>query len=213
MSQYAVIKSIGCNSYMSNPLSYCIGDNMGQNFLHGSNSDIYGQYSRPCQQFMAEYCTENWDKFCEALSMDTTHTQPEMGNSQFCNNGGFNLTSGEQTIRNTALWKYLYQMYNGVLKAEPFDPLTANSPLIHSWESSDCGQMVPVYIVDPLTIDQDPVMDKLLARPYIAPDVLQNIYNTMLRQGTLSQLENTKLGQFYARFPPDQVKFSAPVRW
>lgn len=213
MSEYASIKSVGCNSYMANPLSYCVGDTMDQNFLHGSNADIYGQYSRPCQQFMAEYCSEGWDAFCEALSTDSTHTQPEMGTFQLGNGQGQNLTSGEQTIRNTAAWKYLYRMFNGTLKTEPFDPLTANSPTISHWESSNCGAMVPEYVVDPQTIDQDPVMNKLLERPYIAPDILQNIYNTMRREGTLPQLKNTKLGKFYARFPPDSVRFSAPQRW
>jgi hypothetical protein len=52
-------------------------------------------------------------------------------------------------------------------------------------------------MVDPKTIDSDPVMDKLLARPIIGINILTNIYNTMKRYGTLAQLKGTKLGNFY----------------
>ena len=55
----------------------------------------------------------------------------------------------------------------------------------------------PVYTVNPQTIDDDVVMDKLLAKPNIAPVLLINIYNTMKRRNTLSKLHGTKLGLFY----------------
>ena len=66
---------------------------------------------------------------------------------------------------------------------------------------SDCGGAcdagIPEYAVNPLTIDTDIVMNKILMNPTIATNILINIYNTMKRRGTLSGLKNTKLGNFY----------------
>ena len=57
---------------------------------------------------------------------------------------------------------------------------------------------MPIYAVDPSKIDADPVMDKILAKPAIAAEILVNIYNTMKREGTLKGLRGTNLGSFYA---------------
>ena len=37
--------------------------------------------------------------------------------------------------------------------------------------------MKPVYEVNPKTIDSDPLMNKILANPRIAMDILKNIYD------------------------------------
>ena len=92
-------------------------------------------------------------------------------------------------------------MGNGELRYEPFDPTVANSPMISYYVGKPCFEgcnLVPIYKVDPSTIDQDAVMDKVLQKPLIAIDILINIYNTMKREGTLHQLSGTKLGNFYS---------------
>jgi hypothetical protein len=111
------------------------------------------------------------------------------------------LNAGEILVRNTAARKYLQQMGNCQLEYQPFDPTVPQSPLISTWTGSSHGltdRCVPVYAVDPATIDKDPVMTKLLRKPEIGFDILVNIYNTMKRQGNLSSLHGTRLGQFYA---------------
>jgi hypothetical protein len=48
-------------------------------------------------------------------------------------------------------------------------------------------------------------MNKILENPRIAIDILKNIYMTMTHNGTISDLDNTNLGQFFnknkAHFP------------
>ena len=48
------------------------------------------------------------------------------------------------------------------------------------------------------TIDSDVIMDKILNKPIIALDILINIFNTMSREGTIGELQGTKLGKFYS---------------
>jgi hypothetical protein len=210
MNSYASIAQVGSNAHseVNNPLTYCMNNTMDQRFLHGGHADTYGQHSRPCQLFMSEYCAKKWDNFCEVASANKTTWLP---NSMDCSTGisargaGKRLTAGETLIRNTAARKYLIQMLNAHKKYMPFDPTVPTSPLISYWRSNadvtqaDCGSVaIPMFAVDPTTIDNDPVMDKLLLVPAIAPDILINIYNTMKRQGVLGRLKGTKLGKFYS---------------
>ena len=79
------------------------------------------------------------------------------------------MTAGEVLVHNTAARKYLVSMVGAHKKYEPFDPTVATSPLISYWVPSDncpmtLGKPVPIYAVDPSKIDQDPVMDRILAQ-------------------------------------------------
>jgi hypothetical protein len=200
---YKSISDFGSRDYspINNPLTYCIGNNMDQRFLHGGNADIYGNGSEQCQLFMADYCASEWDDFCEIESRNNSKSFP--AHIQGCIDIGESCggTAGESLIANTASRKYLVKMHYAHEKYEPFDPTVANSPMIRYWVS-DCGRYaVPEYAVDPENIDQDIVMDKILENPKIAMNILINIYNTMKRYGTLSKLRKTKLGQFYNLHP------------
>jgi hypothetical protein len=211
-NSYKSVSNIGSNAYspVNDPLTYCIGDNMDQRFLHGGNSYIYGQNSRPCQLFMSEYCAKNWDGFCEVASLNSSVVYPN--NFHGCETDADNFgkkTGGEMLIRNTASRKYLVRMNHAKLKYEPFDPTVPTSPLISYWEGDEFYQSqpgIPEYAVNPDTIDSDIVMDKILMKPSIAENILINIYNTMKRQGTLPMLKNTKLGRFYATHPYFKAK-------
>lgn len=206
-SSYAQICKFGANSYSpsTNPISYSIGSNMDQNFLHGSSSTIFTkQDSRNSQLFLSEYCAQGWDGFCEVASRNATKGLP----NQAENSNGFgmgncltqDLNSGDILIRNTASKKYLKGMGGCTKKTEQFDPTVASSPLISSWKpNQDNVSMVciPVYGVNPKEIDNDVVMDKILRKPSLAMDILINIYNNAKRDGTLIQLKGTKLGNFF----------------
>jgi len=211
---YADISKFGPNAYspVNNPLTYCLGDDMNQRFQHGaSNIDTYGQNSRPCQLYMAEYCSQGWDAVCEYASKNTNISYPNQ--AQNCGDASdvacYGLNAGEVLIHNTAARKYLIKMHNAHQKYEPFDPTVPNSPMISYWVSDNCSYGapgVPEYAVDPATIDDDLVMDKILRKPVIAMNILINIYNTMKRYGTLPQLQGTKLGQFYTMHPYFKAK-------
>ena len=169
---------------------------------------MYGPLSKNCQMFMSEYCATKWDSFCEAASNNPSSWIPN--SMQCCLLKGdvacSGLRAGDVLIRNTAARKYLIRMYGARKKYEPFDPNVPNSALISYWISEKgcpiqghCS--VPVYAVDPKTIDADPVMNKILDKPGIAPDILTNIYQTMKRMDTLKQLRGTRLGHFYSSNP------------
>ena len=202
---YSSISNFGSNakSPVNNPLTYCIMNNMDQRFLHGGHADTLGQHSKSCQLFLSEYCANKWDGFCELASKNTSIHYPN--NAQSCTNTGDtacrNMTAGESLIYNTAAVKYLIKMHNAHKKFEPFDPTVPTSPMISYWVSDNCAAGVPEYAVDPKVIDKDIVMNKILAKPIIALNILINIYNTMKRYGTLSKLKGTKLGAFYNSHP------------
>ena len=197
---YKSISKFGPNEYsdVNNPLTYCIGNNMDQRFIHGSMAPVNGNNSTECQLFMSDYCAVGWDGFCELESKNTSRSfpvQPPGGviDSSLCMG-----KAGDLLIANTAARKYLLKMHNATEKYQPFDPNVANSPMIRYWVSnsgSDSG--VPEYAVDPKKIDDDVLMDKILENPNIALHILINIYNTMKRHDTLFELKRTKLGKFY----------------
>jgi hypothetical protein len=207
-STYRPISNFGSNakSQVNNPLTYCMTTKLDQQFMHGGSADIFGAYSKNCQQYMGQYCAEKWDEFCEIASNDPNTNYPN--NIQQCGSIGDTackgMNAGEILIRNTAAKKYLTSMANCVKKQEPFDPNVASSPMISYWISDGCSYSnacIPVYEVDPSKIDSDIVMNKILNKPIIAIEILINIYNTMKRKGTLQQLKNTKLGRFYSQNP------------
>lgn len=202
-SNYRNIKEFGQNMNsldVDNPISYCLNWTIDQQFNHGGNSYIYGQYSKPCQSYLSDYCAEKWDGFCEVASKNT--------NISFPNNIEDNchqlsrMTAGDLLIRNTAAKKYLIEMSGDcVQRFEAFDPTVANSPMISYWGPSYCGGVcIPTYAVNPETIDDDVVMNKILDNPIIAIDILLNIYETMKKNGTLEKLIGTKLGKFYQAY-------------
>lgn len=209
---YAKIGQFGSSSSsLSNPLSYCAVSQLDSSFNH-TLGRLNGPDSGKCQAFMAGYCANKWDGVCEYMSHNQTRHYPNT--VQQCNSGGGScqggglgnaLSRGELLIRNTAQEKYMKAMpTNFERKYEPFDPTVADSPLIGKWvpTGNSCGSglcnageniYAPIYDVDPKTIDSDPVMQKLLANPKIAPDILLNIYNTNKNLGTLDKLQGTKL--------------------
>jgi hypothetical protein len=195
-------------SPVNNPLTYCINNTLDNKFLHGATGDTNiisgGQGCRQCQLFLSDYCAQGWDNYCELASQDLNTRYPsvmDIPNSGVLPqdyNKAICLTQGEVLIRNTASRKYLVKMNQGEERWEPFDPTVADSPLIRYWVPIDGPTpMNPVYAVDSKTIDDDEVMNKILQKPRIANDILKNIYLTMSRNGTINQLNDTKLGKFF----------------
>ena len=188
---------------IEDPLSYCLNWTIDQQFLHGGNSYIYGQHSKPCQAYLSDYCAEGWDGFCELASKNVNMSYPNQLDHK--KNATFGMTAGDILIKNTAIKKYMSHMSDTCnQKYEAFDPTVANSPMISYWEpKSDCVtncdglSCEAIYEVDPATIDNDEVMNKILMKPRIAPELLKNIFTNMQRNGTLDSLKNTKLGKFF----------------
>jgi hypothetical protein len=165
---------------------------------------------------MAEYCANNWDGACEYASNDGNTMYPNTVSS--CNeaNGacrgpgiGNSLSKGEFLLRNTAAERFLVGMSGNCRRVyEPFDPTVASSPMISKWYPSgnscagagNCNASntcIPIYDVKEKEIDNDVVMNKILNRPWIALDILINIYNHRLRTQRLGYLQPTKIGKFF----------------
>ena len=181
MPGYRLISSIGQHSQNnSNPLNYCLVTELDSGFNNGNYSKITYN-SKKCQDFMSTYCSTNWNQICEISSQ----------NLDSVNN---NVQYGDLLIANTASKKYITEMGGCNIKYEPFDSTVSNSPLISYWTGTDC---IPVYEVNPQTIDSDPVMNQLLNKPTIAFDILLNIYNTSLRKNTINSLKGTKIYNYF----------------
>lgn len=210
-TDYYSIGNFGCNSPApgppNNPLSYCVVNALENGFHHTLGRNYLNTDSEQCQIFMGDYCADNWDGVCEYAYQDSKVAPNMIGNTVNIvglNNPNF-LTRGQILLRNTAASKYLTHMSSNCERVyEPFDPTVADSVLISKWapKIDSCvfsntpytdNKCTPIYAVDPKSIDNDPVMDKLLAQPYIAMDILLNIYNNAVRNNTLQGLRNTKI--------------------
>lgn len=199
----------------NDPLTYCALSGLESGFNHniGSGSTLLGPNSAQCQQYMGRYCGTKWDGVCEYLSNGTDRSLPNTVNA--CNGtsggscfgsgiGGF-MTSGQILIRNSAAERFLIAVSGNCIPVlEPFDPLTPSSPLMTRYVSKDntcdgsaSNVCIKIYDVDAKTIDNDIVMNKILSQPWIAMDILTNIYNTRVRNGKLQEIAKTKLGSFF----------------
>ena len=198
-NSYKSIINFGCNtSPANNPLTYCVFNNELDNlFLHGSSASGLVPSSNECQLFMSDYCAQGWDTFCEAASL----SQDARYGNTMDTTAPLGLTQGDQLIRNTAARKFRVGTFgNCGQKCKPFNPNVASSVQVCYYECSTegCGDCVPIYSVDPETIDKDVVMNKVLDNPYIAQDILLNIFNTMNRTGTFQKLQGTRLAEYFA---------------
>lgn len=63
--------------------------------------------------------------------------------------------------------------------------------------SATCLREYGITPAQAASLDKDPVMNKLIDDPYIAPLLLQRIYGTMKQRGTLALLRNTRLAALY----------------
>lgn len=211
MNTYATIGNFGAGrSTQANPLTYCFVSGLDSGAYHNlGGQNLAGPGNRQCQIFSAAYCAREWNGICEFASRDEAKGPSIVNMVRPCNGLLSEMTAGEILIRNTAAEKYLRAMSPNCRRDyEPFDPTTAGSPLISTWFPMDngCGSAsncngsnvcIPVYGVDAASIDNDPVMNKILNKPGIAMDILVNIYNNAVRSGEIENLRSTKLYNYF----------------
>jgi hypothetical protein len=207
-SNYATISAFGpsINESQDNIFAYCAVSDLESGFAHGSiggSSGLVGPSSMQCQIGAAQACAADFNGVCNVLAADEELGIPNAllknGNLKFYPNP----SKGEAFLRNVAAEKFLKKMSSNCNRVyQPLDPTVAGSPLISTWlpSGTTCQSpnwktqvCVPVYGVDPATIDNDPVMNRILEKPWIALDVLINIYNNAKNNGTLQSLAGTKL--------------------
>ena len=219
---YSSIANFGPAAGMSaqnDPLSYCLVSGLESGFNHtiGGGNSLLGPESSQCQLYMAQYCAQNNDNACAYAFNDNNIIYPNTvascnGPNGSCSGPGLGngLTKGQFLLGNVAAEKYLVAMSNNCVRQyAPFDPSVAFSPMISKWVPSgnscagpgNCNApnvCIPVYDVDAKNIDNDNIMDRILTQPWVAANVLINIYNYRMRSGRLKELANTKLGRYFA---------------
>lgn len=200
------------DSIRTDPLLYCLLDSMDSQFMHGSTGRIHGKYNENCSHFLTNRCALNWDQICEAVSKDQTNYYPNTGAMNAKGGCSPCLPYGDQIVRNAALQRFKVASMNCNVKCEPHDPLNPDSPLICYETTMPCnptdktcfgsaqyGTCKPIYKIHPEripTLDQDPLMNKILDKPELAYDMLFGIFETMRADKTLHLLDQTRLGQF-----------------
>ena len=212
-SNYTPIKKFGKNVQSNDPLTYCLVDTMDKNF-YNVIGDLYGPRSDRCQAYMAQKCADDWNGFCEYYVQE--HQFKDQGwpinvpapnteqNNVFGEAYNQNVSLGDQLLQNASARKYC-DYVNCQKRCEPFDPTNPDSPQITFYDSNRVGQgCVPVCRVDPNTIDNDPLMDRMLSKPTAVAPTLINICNTARREGT--DLSGTKLGKFCERYHQNMRK-------
>jgi hypothetical protein len=219
---YSTIANFGPAAGMSaqnDPLSYCLVSGIESGFNHtlGGGGSLLGPESSQCQLFMAQYCAQNNDAACAYAFNDNNVIYPNTvaqcnGPNGSCSGPGLGngLTKGQFLLGNVAAEKYLVSMSSNCVRVyEPFDPTVAFSPMVSKWIPSgnscagagNCDSpnvCIPIYDVNAKTIDFDDIMNRVLAQPWVATQVLINIYNHRMRTRRLEELKNTKLGRFFA---------------
>lgn len=216
---YSSIGNFGysMNPVMSNPLSYCAVSGLDAMFNHTTGYNLDSPDGQQCQLFMSQYCGNKWDGVCEYMSKDEKrgaypNTVQKCGGpngSCFSSGIGNQLTKGQVLIRNSMAERFLKKMSGNCQRNyEPFDPTVADSPLVSRWMPTNSGcqtagacnnsACIPIYGVDYKTIDQDPIMNKVLNQPWIAMDILVNIYNNAVLSGYINLLKGTKIYRLFS---------------
>jgi hypothetical protein len=210
------------NEYSRNPLYYCTLDAMDAQFLHGAPGKTFGRYNKHCSEFLADRCANQWDELCEAISRDKETRFPNeaapLGSVFVDAPRPPCLPYGEQLIRDAAFKRFRKSTKNCNVKCELFDPTVPNSPMICYETKESCGTgLVPeeqclgactgqygqcqsVFTISPeqaAHLDLDPLMNKILNKPEIAMDLLEQIYFNLRQENKLSLVQNTRLGRFY----------------
>jgi hypothetical protein len=173
----------------TDPLFYCLPDNVNKSFHIGSMAQNYKMTSPSCQALASSVCALDWSGSCEILSHDPTVLQPSTLPIYANFPGNQSMTYGDILVWNTAFKKY--GDFSGCkTQSYYFDPTVANSPLIT--EPVSRNVFVPLT-VDPKKIDSDPVMNKMLMKPLMYYAILMNIKNTCKYKRI--NLTQTKLGK------------------
>lgn len=220
MGDYSQISDFGPSAGLApenDPLTYCTVSGLDSGFNHtlGGGNSYLGPNSSACQNFMAQYCSKDWNGVCRYMAQDQERTFPNTVTR--CDNRGGpsvgpgignSVTKGEILIRNTAAEKYLVAMSGNCKRLYlPFDPTVASSPMIGYWvpNGNTCSgygncygdTCVPIYDIDAKMIDKCPVMNAILDKPVIAMDILCGIYKTRQRTKRMSELARTRIGSFF----------------
>ncbi len=209
MSGYARIGQFGQDLQvnLNKGLALCLMDNGPE--TRSSNgptvANRLGPASDSCQAFMAEYCANEWDDYCDLYytknNVEETRYFPNSfaPRSEFCSN-----SLGNSLLQNSAQLRYFNLPCNRTWQ-EPLDYTDASSPMITKFidrRDMSCASLNP-KTVNSRTIDQDPLMKRMLSNPNAVEQELKAIHvlssNPKFR-GSETDISDTNTGRILKRF-------------
>lgn len=173
---------------VSNPLSYAVLPSIGQVFLHGGSGDsvLFNRvYATNCMNFMAEYASiHGIDAFVQTymrVNLDTYW--PNMAvidreSMTTCYNAfGVQPTLGEMLIHNACERRFL-EFPSVQYYYQPFDPTTANSPMVRFFAQQGTVGKVLFKNLDKTKddMDQDVWIQQMIESPEPVLDVWVRIW-------------------------------------
>lgn len=180
----------------SNPVDMCLFSDVNKSLVGGVLGARYGPANENCQLFMADRCAKNWDSVCDVAALNRQATYANnatiRGNAAAAPGeitGGS--TIGSQLIHNAGQRRFC-QFSNTNIQQFPFDPTDYSSPVVTRILRSQFGNN-PICTVNPSTIDNDTLMNRMLDDPGTSMETLSNICRNMK-----GKLNGTRLGRFCA---------------
>lgn len=168
-----------------NGMSYTVLDD---NFPIASNK--FGPRGIDSRKYMIDRCSMDWDGFCDNYSSKYIDYQ------YVDQKDGVKASLNEDLVRQSAKKRFCqFVGCNAVTKL--VDPTNIDGPkyidFIHGANNAGDNNCMIVCQVDPVTIDSDPLMDRVLQAPEKNLMLLKNIANT--HRHNKQSLEGTKLGR------------------
>lgn len=210
---YRTISDFGkIKNNSANPWSYCAIQGPDSFFANETLGGTIGPGSVNCQAWMAEECSKEWSDMCEYVYQNqTSRNQPNTLNRTAGADRLNTNTAGQNLVANS-VERAFCSYANCVPIEQPFNPTIPGSPNFTVYVGPD-GQpdsCLPVCSVNPDTVDNDPLVEKMVQNPEICSSTMTNIFNTAMREGI--SYEGTKLHpyqQIHAQAVRDQQRATA----
>ncbi len=201
--QYVKFLDLGCNVTMPSP-SYISTFSGAQNkLMNGEMGFVMGPETRQSQVYNAQKAAINFydpdvqyflfpELFPTMIGQYPPRNTPNGGTPYYQLNSCIDgLYYGDYMLENAIMYKY-GEFLNLISRPENIIPSSPDSPLIDVPVSCDGVNIV----VDPATIDKDPLMTELIRRYYskgLGKKIIQNAYFTAKQRNI--DLSNTLIGK------------------
>lgn len=189
------MSNVGSSSVPTNYYAAALDTTINGNFYMGKPNFQYGSRTLNGQLLLSNYVAENAslsDQFDDiSLAAINLKGKGFPNNVPGCSQSCYQCPEsdnqyGDMIVENAARMKYCVYP-SGSYYQFPYNPTDPNSPIL----TQIIGSNTPVCTVDPSTIENDPLMNKILEAPEKHTNLLANIYKNT------SGLEGTRLGAFY----------------
>jgi hypothetical protein len=144
-----------------------------------------GPASPNCQAFMAEYCANKWDKYCDIYyKKNATESIRAFPNTFAVRSSQFSDNLGDSLLKNAAQLRFFKTNCNATYK-EPLDPTNYSSPMITRFinQRSMDGAQLNTRTMNSRSIDKDPLMQRMLANPNAVQQELKAIHSLSRSSG------------------------------